>query len=111
MFRKFIVYPVAIFLLCSAQVFSACAGHSCTNFYIERLIVSANGEVTIGTSGDEGSLSCSAGTYGYIKLLKSSDNYDAVYSLLLAAHVAKTEMWIRTNDTGDCNIVYIVSDH
>jgi hypothetical protein len=95
----------------SAISYGACDNsHNCTNVTIDRLVVSAEGETTIGTSGDESTLSCDAGANGYIKLNRSHQNYDAVYSLLLTAHITQSVVWVRTNDAGTCEIVYVVSD-
>jgi hypothetical protein len=95
----------------SASASADCSGHSCTNVSISRLIVEADGGVTISTSGDESKLDCNAGQNGYIWLNSESKNYHATYSLLLSAHTLSHPIWIRTNDgESACQLVYVVSD-
>lgn len=100
-----------LFSLLSFQTFAGCSGHNCTSVKVSRLYINADGHSVIGTSGNEANLTCDAGQGGYIQLDLSNKNYDAVYSLLLAAHTTEHPIWIRTNsDPSACKVVYVVSD-
>lgn len=96
----------------STGVFAECSGQSCHDVTITRLYVTPNGQTFIGTSGDESKLSCNAGNYGYITLEVEQKNYDATYSLLLAAHINQHPIWVKTSSDSNkpCNVVYVVSD-
>ncbi len=98
------------FLLLNTSVYAECEQWSCVDVKITRLYVNADGDTLLSTSGDETKLSCTASSNTYIKLEKSSANYDATYSLLLAAHTLEHPVWIRTSTSGDCKVVYVVSD-
>ena len=105
-----------IFLLMSFMVaFSAaamadCIGASCIGVKITRMYVSAEGGTTISTSGDESKLTCDAGSKGYIQLDSSAKNYNATYALLLTAHTTGHPVWVRTTSSGNCQVIYVVSD-
>ncbi len=100
-----------LLLLFSANAVADCGGHSCTDVSISRLIVEADGDAVISTSGNESKLDCDAGRNGYIRLSAESKNYQATYALLLSAHTLESPLWIRTNDGADsCQLVYVVSD-
>ncbi|GLQ76326.1 hypothetical protein [Vibrio penaeicida] len=100
-----------LFSLLSFQTFAGCSGHSCTGVKVSRLYVNVDGNAVVSTSGNEANLTCEAGKNGYIHLDPASKNYEAVYSLLLTAHIQAHPIWIRTNsDSSMCKVVYVVSD-
>ncbi|MEY8198704.1 MAG: hypothetical protein RPS47_05645 [Colwellia sp.] len=108
-----ISFLLSLMIFFSSAAFSECGGGSCTDVKITRMFISADGNSVIGTSGDESKLSCDAGSKGYITLDKdTSENYNAVYALLLAAHTTEHPMRIRTNESENdaCKIIYVVSD-
>lgn len=108
---KYFVKISLLLILFSTNVNADCSGHSCTNVSISRLIVEADGDAVISTSGDESKLDCHAGKNGYIRLSAESNNYHATYSLLLSSHTLAHPIWIRTNDgESTCQLVYVVSD-
>ncbi|MBQ4837221.1 hypothetical protein [Pseudoalteromonas luteoviolacea] len=107
---KFIFLTAALASLFSFNAAAECAGVSCTNVKITRIVTIAKGGVSVSTSGDESKLSCNAGSSGYIKLRPEDSNYNAVYSLLLTAHTTGHPIWIRTSESGECSLVYAVSD-
>jgi hypothetical protein len=86
------------------NAFAACNGVSCSDVKITRLYVTANGNTVISTSGDESKLTCNAGSSGYISLDPNSSNYNSTYSLLLTAHTTEHPIWIRTTDSGSCQL-------
>lgn len=106
----FKIIPLIIGLVWAGQAVAACSGNSCKDVTITTLYVTADGDSVISTSGDESQLSCSAGASGYIKLKSSSTNYNATYSLLLAAHISQSPLWVRASDSGECTIGYLVSE-
>ncbi len=91
---------------------AACNQTSCTDVLITRLYVTPSAQTVIGTSGDESQLSCNAGPNGYITLRIGQQNYNATYSLLLAAHTTGSPVWVRTttHSSGSCDVLYVVSD-
>lgn len=97
-------------LLTTTSAIAECGGVSCVDERITRIYVNADGDTLISTSGDETKLSCTPSSNKYITLEKSSTNYDATYSLLLMAHTTEHPIWVRTNSSGDCKLVYAVSD-
>ena len=97
-------------LIFSTAVFAECGGNSCVDVKITRLYVNADGDTLISTSGDETRLTCTPNSNTYITLKKSSANYDATYSLLLAAHTLEHPVWVRATSSDHCRVVYVVSD-
>lgn len=97
-------------LFISFSAYSDCSADSCVDVKVTRLVVRANGDVSVGTSGDETLLNCDSGTKGYINLSRGNDNFDAVYSLLLTAHTTEHPLWIRATGPEQCELSYVVSD-
>lgn len=101
-----------LLVVLSIAVFAAkadCSGYQCQDVTITKLVVTTTGDVSISTSGDESALSCNAGSSGYIKLRKSVENFEEVYSLFLAFRIANKPLFIRTTEAGVCDVVYVVS--
>lgn len=94
----------------SANAIAECIVGSCTGVKITRMYVTADGGTIISTSGDESKLSCDAGNSGYINLDILAKNYNATYSLLLTAHTTGHPVWVRTTESGQCQVIYVVSD-
>lgn len=102
---------LSLLFLCIPFIAKAeCSGYRCTDVKISRMYVQADGNTLIGTSGTEDNLDCKALSDVYITLGISNKNYNATYSLLLAAHTTNQTVQIRTTSSGDCKIVYVVSD-
>ncbi|MDM3871228.1 hypothetical protein QSV34_07650 [Porticoccus sp. W117] len=100
-----------ILVVLPSMSWAECSGGSCKAVKVTRMVVKANGDVNIGTSGDESNLTCEDGGHGYIKLEKDSNGFNQVYSLLLTSHTTEHPIWIRANDdSGECRVVYVVSD-
>ena len=113
MYKYSSCYSAALFFLVSiysSLIYAECSGTNCSDVIVDRLVVRANGNVSIRTSGDETLLSCDSGAKGYLELDRNATNYDAMYSLLLAVHTTKKPIWVRTTDSGICEVVYVVSD-
>jgi hypothetical protein len=105
---KILLLLVCVFF--SVNCFAECLGNSCTGVKITRMVVTANGNTSVSTSGTESLLSCNAGTGNYLKLNIEQKNADAVYALLLTAHTTEQPLWLRMDSAGECNIIYVVSD-
>lgn len=107
-----ILIIILICFLMSPLARAACGTTSCTDVLITRMFVSASGHSVISTSGDENQLSCNAGPSGYITLRTGQSNYNATYSLILAAHTTGSPIWVRTttHSSGSCDLLYVVSD-
>ncbi len=107
--KKLIVF--LIFSCFSGLTQAECGGHACSQVRIVRLAVSSYGDVKINTTGDESSLSCNADSYGYLSLKKQAENFEELYSLLLALKMTDTVIdRIRTTDSGPCEIAYVIHD-
>ena len=101
---------IPFFLAVSSITFAECGGYSCGDVVVTRLVVRADGDISVGTSGDESLLTCDSGEKGYLTLDSQSANHAELYSLLLTAHTTEHPLWIRATDSGSCVINYIVSD-
>lgn len=107
---KFVFLALMLPLVFSSPTWAACNEYSCTGELITRLVVTKDGDISIGTSGDESALDCDAGSSNYIKLRHGVNNFIHIYSLLLTAQTTNRPLWIRTNKSGQCEVVYVVSD-
>lgn len=95
---------------CAPAAHAACSGRVCENVYITRL-VTADNYISIQTSGNEASLTCS-GADGYLDLNPAAANYKEIYSHILTMHVTRSIANIRLDDTNpDCVITYLYSDN
>jgi len=91
--------------------YAHCAGVACTNVYIERLLLNASGPLHVAVDGDETALDCTAVSDFYVTLNTSDPNAEAIYSTLLAAHVAGKRVSIRIEQfSADCEIRYVYVD-
>ena len=91
--------------------YAHCAAFACTNVKIERVYLNASGPIHIATDGDETALNCTAVSDVYVTLNPSAPNADAIYSTLLAAHIAGKRVTIRIEGSSpDCEIRYIYVD-
>lgn len=106
---KFIWY-VLLSMIFVANAHANCDGNGCVDVKITRIIVNLDGSTVIGTSGDESKLNCDAGSSGYISLDINARNYSSTYALLLSSHTTEHPIWVRTNTSGSCQLVYAVSD-
>ena len=99
-----------ILVTTSLSSLADCSSVNCSAVKITRMVVNAEGDIGLGTSGNESNLSCDAGSSGYITLKKMSSNFDHLYSLILSAHVTNHPVTIRTTNASTCEVVYLVSD-
>lgn len=91
--------------------FADCSTKACSPVTVDMLYVTANSNILVGTSGDESKLTCGTASEGYVTLLKSSSNFEIMYSTLLASRMASQTVRIRISEnTPECSISYLVSE-
>ena len=101
-------YVLFLVVLLPTIVNADCSANACSNVYVDFLYVRANGDVSVGTSGTETGLNCTPGSDVYLRLHKSDQSSDFVYSTLLAAQLANKKVTIRTiGGSSDCQIMYM----
>lgn len=94
----------------STGAYAGCTGGACSNVTIDFILVLDNGDITVGTSGDETGLTCTASGGKYLAISNASVGKNAMYSALLTAQTTQKMLSIRLNDTADpCNIAYVMS--
>ena len=90
---------------------AACGTTGCTDVLVDELYVNSNYVVYVATSGTETAINCTPVSGTHLTLDPSDSNYNAVYSLLLAAQLADRPVSIRTVDgSANCKISYVVLD-
>lgn len=105
-----VILLISMFFI-SFSSFSACTGRSCASEYVDRLYVTANGNIYVGSSGDEKLLNCTAVSNVYMTLNPNAGNAEEIYSALLAAQSANKRVTIRISEgSSDCSISYITLD-
>lgn len=82
---KKIIFSASLLFTC-AQAFAGCFADRCENVIIEKVHVLEKGTVGLETSGSEIGLGCDLLQGKYIYLLKTSENYDQLYALIVASH-------------------------
>lgn len=116
--KKFLMSALVLGTMNSAlYAGSGCASTNCYNVQVDRLYMTANGTLYVGTSGDEKALDCAAGAGNggvenkYMSLRSSDEGQKAMYSLLLTAKTTKLPVTIRVSTgTTDCRIAYIATN-
>ncbi len=90
---------------------AACGTTGCIDVLIDELYVNSNFLVYVATNGTETAANCTPLAGVYLTLDPSDSNYNAVYSLLLAAQLADRPVSIRIVDgSSNCKISYVVLD-
>lgn len=107
--KKFIIG--ISFSLLSSFAWAECNGFQCRDVTIDTLYVTTHqtGKAIIGTSGDESQLSCDAGPNGYLTIDFDDANYEAIYAIMLSSHTTNYPVQVRTSESGDCKVLYIIS--
>ena len=109
--RKASVVIASTSLFAMGASHAACGTTGCTDVLIDELYVNANYVVFVATSGTETAINCTPVSGTHLTLDPSDSNYNAVYSLLLAAQLADRPVSIRTVDgSANCKISYVVLD-
>ena len=114
MFKKLTVNCMMVSLLCVFSTLSNadCIGTDCSGVTIDRIYMyPGSSALAFSTSGDESKLDCDANGGRYISLPLNEFASKEAYSLILAAHQAQSNFWVKTTGSGtDCKVVYLVSD-
>jgi hypothetical protein len=104
------VFSLIMFLTNGSSIFAECSGDSCKEL-IERIYLHADGNIYIGTSGNEKGLSCTPSGDIYVVLKNNHLLQKEIFSTLLSAHFLNKKVWIRINpNSSPCEVVYIVTD-
>jgi len=97
--------------LAGGSAYANCSSDVCLSVHIERLYITVNGLIYVGTSGDETQLSCTAVSNVYVSLDTTVGNSDELYSTLLAAQLADKKVSMRMLPAStNCAIHYMTID-
>jgi len=87
---------------------ASCGATGCYNIDIDKLYVAGNGNIYIGTSGDEASLGCTSPGNTLVTIPNGHPGKNAIYSLLLTAKTTNKKVTIRTVDgSANCEVAYV----
>ena len=107
--KKILISLMALGTL-STATYAGCNAGACSSVKIESILILSNGSITVGTSGTETGLTCTASGGRYLAIDANSIGKNAMYSALLTAQTTKATLSIRTNDdAGACKITYVFS--
>lgn len=107
---KKILASLLTFSALSTSAYAGCSGGACSDVTIDYILVLNNGTISVGTSGTETDLTCTASGGKYLAISASASGKNAMYSALLTAQTTKKKLSIRLNDTDDaCYIAYVMS--
>ena len=89
--------------------FQGCSGTGCIG-KLENIYLNPNGTVQVPPMGSNSSnLDCNLGDGLYLTLKKEHIHFKEMYSMLLAAHAAQKDIFLRTViNSNDCEIWYSV---
>jgi len=107
---KKILTSLLTFGVLSTSTYANCSGGACSDVTIDFILVLNSGTITVGTSGTEEGLTCTAAGGKYLAIDSAAVGKNAMYSALLTAQTTKKKLSIRLNDTADpCTISYVMS--
>ncbi|WP_394203806.1 hypothetical protein [Marinagarivorans algicola] len=90
---------------------AVCSAQRCENVEVDRIYIKKDGEVFVGTSGDEKLLNCTAVSGVYATFSLADPGGQAHYSLLLAAQMVGKEVGVRILEgSSKCTIEYVTID-
>lgn len=105
--KKTLISILAITAL-SVGANASCGSTGCYNVDITKLYVAGNGNIYIGTSGDEALLGCTSPGNTLMTILNAHPGKNAIYSLILTAKTTKQQLTIRTVEGSiNCEIAYV----
>lgn len=110
---KKLLATTALIGLTASSLYAGCTSTGCSDVTVEKLYMTYNGTLYVGTSGDEKKLNCgSAETAGVYMSLKEGDvGKNAMYSLLLTAKTTGKKVKVRIQEgTPDCRVLYVTAD-
>lgn len=86
----------------------ACSANGCYNVTVDLLYIADNGDIYIGTSGDESLLECTSPGDYLLTINTSVPSKNAMYSALLTAQTTNKKVFIRAHNSSPvCEIAYI----
>lgn len=103
---------ITLFYIGTPEARADCDSIRCVG-KIERIYLDRTW-VNISTDGQEANLNCTlaiaqSGGQGYVRLHKTHENYQAIYSTLLSAKIANMPVNIRiSTGSADCAVAYVV---
>lgn len=107
--KKYLISVLALMAL-GTGANAACDAKAC-NDKIERLFITANGNVYVATKGNEAKLGCTLAYGKYMKLSVTSPAQKSMYSALLTAQTTGANALIRIVDNDSaCEIQYVTID-
>lgn len=94
----------------STGAYAECSDGACSNVTIDYLLVMSSGTITVGTSGTETGLTCTASGGKYLEIGKDDIGKNAMYAALLTAQTTGKKLSIRVNDDdAACKITYVMA--
>jgi len=104
--NKMIIGALALGVMASGA-YAGCSATKCVG-KIDKLYMTANGTLYVGTDGNEKSLNCTAASGSYMSLASGDLGKNAMYSLLLTAKTTNKPVTIRIQEgTKYCRILYV----
>ncbi len=96
-------------LVVTTNAVADCSGVACSNVKITALYIDGVASNWLSTSGTETSLSCTPDSGTLLKLNPSAAKSDWLYSLALSAYLTQQTVFVRTNASGPCEVIYVSS--
>ena len=107
--KKYLLSAIAIMAL-GSNLYAKCNAKTCYD-KVERLFITANGNIYVATAGDERKLGCKLSYGKYMKLPANSPATKSIYSALLTSQTTGNKAMIRIKDgSNDCQILYVTID-
>ena len=107
--KKYLFASIALLGL-GTNLYADCTSKGCYDT-VERLFITADGNIYIGTGGDEKKVNCTLAYGKYLTLPASGDAAKAMYSALLTAQTTGKKALIRAKTgSSNCEISYVTID-
>lgn len=107
--KKLIMGALALGVI-ATNSYAACTATKCMG-KIDKLYMTANGTLYVGTDGNEAALNCTAPSNSYMSLAQGDLGKNAMYSLLLTAKTTGKPVTIRIQEgSPDCRILYVTAN-
>ena len=107
--KKLIMGALALGVIATGS-YAGCTAKKCVG-KVDRLYMTANGTLYIGTDGDESALNCTSPSNSYMSLAEGDVGKNAMYSLLLTAQTTGKPVSIRIQEgSPDCRVLYVTAN-
>ncbi len=103
-----LVLVVVTTTLAGTAAAGSCTRNRCTA-QINRLYLD-RAQLYVAMDADQKRLSCSQISDVYLKLPGSHEMFSELHAMLLGAFLGGRKVTVRTADSGDCNISYVLMD-